>query len=82
MDTFEKVKDVIESQFLKKMRMSNLKKALRLGLTNNQVVKINYVTDLNEKSINSMVLSINEENVAIDKSLEIPIRAIKEISFN
>ncbi|MGK7395166.1 MAG: hypothetical protein ACNS62_11380 [Candidatus Cyclobacteriaceae bacterium M3_2C_046] len=81
-DTFLTVKDVIESQFLKKLRMSNIYKAFKLGIKSNKQVKITYSTDtVEEKSVVTSVQEIDEYNVGILDSQFIPIRAIKEIKF-
>jgi hypothetical protein len=82
MESFDKVKDVFESQFLKQIRISNLHKALRLGIAEHQKVKIQYLNDRNEMTVNEMVTGIMDDVIALGNERNIPIRAIKSISFN
>ena len=81
-DSFEKVKDVLESHFLKKLRISNIKKALKLNLLKNKEVRIIYSTDHEiDKEIHSHINEVDDYNIGINNNLFIPIRAIKEIKF-
>ena len=81
-DSFEKVKDVLESRFLKKLRKSNIHKALKLNLLKSKQVRVIYSTDqVLEKEIYAHINEVDEYNVGINNDQFIPIRAIKEIKF-
>lgn len=80
-ETFNRVKDVIESITLKQLRLSNIYAALRLS-NNNQPVRITYHSDSTKNNfIDSVIRSVNEECVSLTNWKKIPIRAIKKIEF-
>lgn len=80
--SFDKVKDVLESQFLKKLRISNIYKALKASTLQNKQVKLIFSSDQSaHNEVKSLVKGIDEQNVCLDNAIQIPIHAIKEVKF-
>jgi hypothetical protein len=81
-ETFNMVKDVIESITLKELRLSNIYAALELGAHNDKPVRITYHSDSKKNNfVDSPIKSVNEESVSLKNFQTIPIRAIKKIEF-
>lgn len=82
LETFVKIKDVLESQFLKKLRISKIYKALKLNLTQDKKVVIRYNCDQEEdREILADIKEVSENEILLASQLSIPIHAIKEIKF-
>jgi len=82
LETFLKVKDVLESQFLKKLRISKIYKALKLNLMHDKKVTIKYACDQEEnREILADIQEVSENEIHLSNENCIPIHAIREIKF-
>ena len=81
-DSFNQVKDVLESDLLKKNRKNDVYKALKQGLTQKAEVSIFYSDDtLKVKELRAEVVGISEDVLLTGIDTKIPIRAIHQIRF-
>lgn len=81
-ETFARVKDVLESQFLKKLRISKIYKALKLNLIHDKKVTIKYNCDQEEnREVFADIKEVSENEIHLANQICIPIHAIKEIKF-
>jgi len=81
-ETFQKVKDVFESNFLKKLRISRIYKALKMNMLHDKKVVIKYSCDQSEnREILADIKNVNEHDIQLANAVTIPIHAIKEIKF-
>ncbi len=81
-ETFQKVKDALESNFLKKLRISRIYKALKINMLHDKKVVIKYNCDqVENREILADIKDVNEYDIQLANMVTIPIHAIKEIKF-
>jgi hypothetical protein len=81
-DSFESIKDVLESIRLKELRFNNINAALELGLEENREVRITYHSDERKNvKTDGIVWGFDGKMVRLNNFKKIPIRAIKKVEF-
>jgi predicted cation transporter len=81
-ETFESIKDVLESIRLKELRFNNIEAAYKLGQVQNKEVRITYHTD-NKKNIKTdgIIWEFDGKVIVLNNLRRIPVRAIKKVEF-
>ncbi len=82
-ETFVRVKESLESEQLKKLRLSHVFKAFKLQMKENRHVQIFYNCDqADNQMLITSILRFDHYYIATSENKQIPIRAIKTIRFS